>query len=112
MRAQCTKVKVNARTPTLRPREHHELLADLRRAQGQDTWKARYAHRSGIGATISQAVWAFDLRRCRYCGQAKTAVQHVLIATAINLTRLDAWLRGTPLGPTRTSHLVTLVPST
>jgi hypothetical protein len=111
VRAQCTKAKVKARTLTLRPREHHELLADLRRIRGQEAWKARYAHRSGIEATISQAVRAFDLRRCRYRGQAKTAVQHVLIATAINLTRLDAWLCGTPLGPTRASHLAALAPT-
>ncbi|MER7959380.1 hypothetical protein [Streptomyces sp. NPDC096030] len=29
-------------------------------------------------------------------------------ATAINIIRLDAWLTGTPLGQTRTSHLARL----
>ena len=35
---------------------------------------------------------ATRLRRARYRGHAKTHLQHVLTATAMNLTRLDAWL--------------------
>jgi hypothetical protein len=30
---------------------------------------------------------------------------HHSAATAIDIVRLDAWLTGTPLGETRTSHL-------
>jgi IS5 family transposase len=37
-------------------------------------------------------VRAFDLRRSRYRGLAKTHLQHILIATAINLVRVVAWL--------------------
>jgi len=52
----------------------------------------QYAQRAGIEGTLSQGVRAFDLRRSRYTGLAKTHLQHILIATAINLVRVVAWL--------------------
>lgn len=110
VRSRCTRAKKAARTVTLRPREQHELLQRLRKEQRTDDWHTRYGTRAGVEGTISQAVRAFDLRRCRYRGLAKTAVQHVLAATAINLSRLDAWLCGTPLGGTRISHIAALAP--
>ncbi|MFV2110653.1 transposase, partial [Micromonospora sp. LOL_015] len=108
VRSRCTRAKTAARTLTLRPREHHELLRALRADQQTEHWRRRYAARSGIEGTISQAVRAFGLRRSRYRGLAKTRVQNILIATAINLTRADAWLAGKPLGHTRVSHLAAL----
>jgi transposase len=48
-------------------------------------------------------VRAFDLRRSRFLGLPKTHLQHLGIATAINLVRLFAWLNGDPLAPTRVS---------
>jgi transposase len=48
-------------------------------------------------------VRAFDLRRSRYIGQAKTHLQHVSIAAAINIVRIVAWLDGDELAPTRVS---------
>ena len=112
VRARCTHAKTAARTITLRTREQHELLREQRAEQDTDEWRRRYAHRSGVEGTISQAVRAFGLRRSRYRGQTKTAVQHILTATAINLTRLDAWVSGVPLGHTRISHFAALTPST
>jgi IS5 family transposase len=108
VRSRCTRAKTAARTITLRPREQHELLRDLRTEQQTEQWRQRYAARSGIEGTISQAVRAFGLRRCRYKGVAKARVQNILTATAINLTRLDAWLAGKPLGRNRVSHLAAL----
>jgi transposase len=112
VRSHCTKAKKAARTLTLRSREQDELLRELRQRQETDQWKKIYGHRSGIEGTISQTVRAFDLRQCRYRGLAKARVQNLLIATAVNLTRLDAWLRGVPLGRTRVSHLAALAPAT
>jgi transposase len=112
VRSRCTKAKKAARTLTLRSREQDELLRELRQLQDTDQWKRIYGHRSGIEGTISQTVRAFDLRRCRYRGLAKAKLQNLLIATAVNLTRLDAWLNGTPLGRTRVSHLAALAPTT
>jgi IS5 family transposase len=111
VRSRCTRAKTSARTITLRPRVEHELLHELREREQTDEWKTLYARRSGVEGTISQAVRAFDLRRCRYRGLLKTRVQTILVATAVNLTRLDAWLCGTPLGRTRVSHLAALAPA-
>jgi transposase len=108
VRNRCTHARTAARTVTLRPREQHELLQHLRKEQTTDNWHTRYGTRAGVEGTISQAVRAFGLRRCRYRGLAKTAVQHTITATAINLTRLDAWTSGTPLGRTRVSHMAAL----
>ena len=47
---------------------------------------------AGIEGTLSQGVRAFGLRRSRYIGLAKTPLQHILIAVAMNLRRVMAWL--------------------
>jgi transposase len=48
------------------------------------------------------------LRRSRSIGLAKTHAQHVITATAINLSRLLAWLMGIPLDGTRVSRFAAL----
>ncbi|WP_051808022.1 transposase [Streptomyces sp. NRRL F-2664] len=110
VRSRCTHAKTAARTVTLRPCDQHELLQRLYAEQATEQWHRHCGHRAGVEGTISQGIRAFGLRRSRYRGQAKTAVQHILTATAINLTRLDAWTSGTPLGLTRVSHIAALAP--
>ena len=66
--------------------------------------KTPYSVRSGIEGTISQGIRGFNLRQCRYIGLAKTRLQHILTAAAINLERIYAWLTGIPLAKTRVSH--------
>ena len=51
---------------------------------------------------------AFGLRRARYRGPARTGLQHIATAAALNLDRLAAWFAGRPLAPTRTSHFAAL----
>jgi transposase len=53
-------------------------------------------------------VRAFGLRRSRYRGLAKTHLQHVASAAAINLERLAAWFRAVPRAATRTSRFAAL----
>ncbi len=67
-----------------------------------------YAQRQGIESTLSQAVRAFGLRQTRYRGLAKTGLQHVATAAAINFDRLAAWFGGRPIAPTRTSRFAAL----
>ena len=67
-----------------------------------------YAHRAGIEGTLSQAVRAFGLRRTRYRGLAKTSLQHVATAAAMNVERITAWLTGQPREKTRTSRFAEL----
>jgi hypothetical protein len=106
----CTRA-AKGRRITLRPREEHEALLRARTSQGTDEWQERYATRAGVEGTIAQGVKGFGLRRSRYRGTAKTHLQHLLIAAAMNLIRIDAWLTGTPLAPTRTSHFAALRPA-
>ena len=49
-------------------------------------------------------VRAFGLRRSRYRGSARTHLQHVATAAAIDLQRLAAWFRAIPRAATRTSR--------
>ncbi len=102
-RAQCTRAAANPRSLTLRPQAQYEALQAARARQQTDDFKARYAARAGIEGTLSQAVRAFDLRRTRYIGHAKTHLQHVLIAVALNVVRLVSWLGGGPRAQTRPS---------
>lgn len=95
--------KYPRRTLVIRPQAQHAALQAARQRQRTETFQQRYALRAGIEATISQGVRAFDLRRSRYVGLPKTHLQHLAIATAINLVRLVDWLDGTPLAPTRVS---------
>jgi len=105
LRSRCirSQSRYPRRTLTLRPRDQHEALQAARKYQQTPAFARRYALREGIEATISQGVRAFGMRRSRYIGQAKTHLQHLGIAVAINLVRVVAWLDGEPLAPTRVS---------
>lgn len=102
VRAQCTHAPVNPRGLTLRPQAQYEALPAARARQQTDDFTARYAARAGIEGTLSQAVRVFDLRHARYVGHAKTHLQHVLTAVALNVVRLVDWLDGRPRARTRT----------
>lgn len=109
-RPLCTRAKTDPREITLRPRPQHEALQAVRRQQETEAWRARYGKRAGIKGTLSQAVRAFDLRRCRYIGLAKTKLQHVFTAIAINVVRFDAWATGRPFAKTRRSAFASMAP--
>jgi transposase len=110
-RALCTRARVGARGLTLQPRAEHEAIQAARQRQETAEFAARYAPRAGIEGTLSQAVRAFGLRQARYRGLAKTHLQHVATAAAINVARLADWLDGIPGAPTRHSHFATLAPT-
>ncbi|MEU6067696.1 transposase [Streptomyces sp. NPDC047082] len=109
-RDKCTRASNGkwGRSLTLLPREQQQVLDQRRQEQRTEEWKKRYDIRAGVEGTISQAVRRTGIRHTRYTGLAKTHLGNVLAATTINIIRLDAWLNGTPLGPTRTSHLAAL----
>jgi hypothetical protein len=92
----------------LHPQAEQEALAAARAHHASRRGRRAYAIRSGIEGTVSQAVQALNLRRARYRGLAKTHVQAVATAAALNAARLSAWLAGRPLAPTRTSHFARL----
>jgi transposase len=103
--------RITARRLVVYTQSAHEALQARRLEQNKESWKKRYACRAGIEGTLSQGVRRFGLRRCRYFGQAKTHLQHVFTAVAMNLDRLDAWLQGRPRAQTRRSRFTALAPT-
>lgn len=111
-RSHCTRGQVSPRMIRLRPKFEHQALQYGRERQQQAQFKKRYKIRAGVEGTISQGVRTFDLRRTRYIGLAKTHLQHVATAAAINLSRVVAWLTDIPKAQTRSSKFAALAPVT
>ncbi len=106
-RAQCTNAA--RRSIAIRPRAQYEALQAQRAQQETAAFAAEYARRAGIEGTISQGVRAFGLRRAKYIGAAKTHLQHILTAAAIDFVRVAEWLDDASLAKTRRSAFVTLM---
>ncbi|MFJ4859120.1 transposase [Streptomyces sp. NPDC088730] len=70
-------------------RRLHELQAKNRADQQDANWRKLYGLRSGAEGTIEDFAHGYRGRRCRYHGLAKTHIQHVLTALAINVERLS-----------------------
>ena len=87
---------------------YHEALQAARHRQTTAEVKEQYALRAGIEGTLSQGVRAFDLRRSRYIGLAKTHLQHILIAVAINVVRVVSWLTEPHLSKPRVAPFAAL----
>lgn len=109
-RSRCTKSKRAPRELTLKPFEAYQALQQARDRQATETFQQDFAIRAGVEGTISQAVRGFDVRQCRYIGLAKTHLQHVITAAAMNVVRVVNWLEGVPLAKTRQSHFAKLAP--
>jgi transposase len=100
-RASCTHAKSEPRLLKLRHKLQHEALQKARETQQKDDFKIKYSKRAGIEATIGQATGKYLARRSRYIGKAKTHLQHIATAAAINLSRLWSWWNQTPKAQTR-----------
>ena len=111
VREACTQQQQKGRQLTLLPQEEHAALQAGRAYQTTAEFKAEYAGRAGIEGTLSQGVRRCDLRQARYCGLAKTRLQHILIAAALTLVRVVAWWRGDPQATTRQSAFAALAPA-
>ncbi|OUL36096.1 DDE transposase [Nostoc sp. T09] len=109
LRNLCTSSATAARKIKLRPREQFEALQQRRHQQQTPEFEQNYARRAGVEGTISQGVGRFDLRRTRYFGLAKTHLQHIATACAINLSRFFAWSNHIPQARTRTSSFASLL---
>jgi transposase len=108
VRQDCTRSQTTGRVLHVRPQAAHEALQAQRHVEQTPEFRQQDALRSGIEGTLSQAVRAMGMRRARYDGLARTHVQHILTAVAINLVRIDAVLTNTPRGKTRRSHFALL----
>jgi transposase len=109
-RPLCSRTTETGRRLHLPSQEHFEALQEARAWYASEEGRQRYQCRAGVEGTLSQGVRAFGLRRTRYRGLAKTHLQHVAIAAAINIDRIVAWLEEQPRATTRTSRFAALAP--
>jgi transposase len=107
-RQVCTWAKDALRQLTVRPHAHHEAIQAARQRQTTEAFWLQYATRAGIEGTHSQGIRRYGLRHARYIGLAKTHLQHLLTAVALNVVRLGEWWLGMPLAKTRCSPFATL----
>jgi len=105
---QCTRAQPPWRSVTVRPHSLQLALQVAREREKTEAFKKQYAQRAGIEGTISLGVRSFDLRRTRYRGLAKTNLQNILIACAMNLMRIARWLQGETLAQSRSSPFARL----
>ena len=104
----CTKAKLGRRQLTLRPQPEFEVIQRVRTQQQTALFRKRYAQRAGVEGTLSQGVRRCQIRRSRYRGIAKTHLQHLITAAALNVVRVMAWLGDVPRATTRRSHFAAL----
>jgi transposase len=96
---QCTKHP--RRTLSFHEEDVFKIVQQRKRDQHTEQWRKRYGKRAGVEGTVSQCVFALGMRRSRYRGLAKTHLQFVLTAAAMNLTRVLNWHNEKPRSQTR-----------
>lgn len=106
-RIHCTRAPM--RHVTLRPRRQYSALRKARLRERSAEFATVYRKRAGIEGTLSQGVRSSRLRRSRYIGLAKTRLQHVLTAVAIDFERIGNWLVNTTPAATRHSRFSKLM---
>ena len=106
-RVHCTRA--TRRTITVRRQDHHDAWQAARARETSAVYTPEYAGPAGIEGTRSQGTRAYGLRHARYMGLAKTHLQHVLTAAAMNFVRMGNWLMKKPLAKTRTSPFQPLI---
>ena len=111
-RQACTHAARHPRMLALHPKAQHQALQDARQRQHTPEFKQRDKRRPGIEGTFSQGVRAFELRRTRFIGLAKTHLQQIATAAALNRARLADWFAQLPTAKTRSSSFKRLAPTT
>lgn len=108
LRTKCTKSAKQGRSLTLRPQAAHLAVMARRAEQETAEFKVAYAARAGIEGTLAQGIRVADLRTARYRGLAKTRLQQIIMAVAVSLLRVVAWLQERPRARTRISAFADL----
>jgi transposase len=109
VRSECVPQQKRSRQLYIYPQGPFQALEKARERQKTPEFWLDYRLRSGIEGTLSQGIRAFELRRTRYIGLAKTHLQQVAIATGINFMRLATALQKRLKGQTRVSHFSRLM---
>ncbi len=107
LKPRCTRAPRRLLTP--RRREEHAALEAAQAREAERPFADEYRRRAGIEGTLSQGTRTMHLRRSRYVGLAKTLLQHVVTAAAINIGRISNLLAGTPRERTRKSAFTRLM---
>lgn len=105
----CTQNKRQRRTVTIRPESQYKALQIAREREKTIDYKQEDDRRAGIEGTLSQGIRAHGLRRARYMGLAKTHLQHLMTATAINVKRIFNGLCQVPHATTQVSQYARLM---
>jgi transposase len=105
--AQCTRAR--RRSLSVRRQEAHFALVAARQREQTEEFKQEYARRAGVEGVHAQGVRTMGLRRARYVGEPRTHLQHVVTATAMNLSRLHDWEQGTSPHTTPLSQFARLM---
>lgn len=108
LQPHCTHSSPPRRSVTILPEAPYKALLAAREREQTAAFQDLYAWRAGIEGTLSQGLRACDLRQSRYVGLAKTHLQHLLTAMALNLNRVSHWFAGDDLAQTRHSAFVRL----
>jgi transposase len=109
-RAHCTRSAAGPRTLRLSAQPQHEALQRARQREKTEEFQKTYAQRAGVEGAISQGVRVAGLRQARYVGLAKTQLQHLATAAALNVVRVGAWLLENVRAKTRRSAFAALAP--
>jgi transposase len=105
-RDQCTRtVKQHLTFPEQAVFERSEKR---RTEQKEKAFHDKYRILPGIEGTMSEDTFVLGMRRVSYRRLDKTHLQHVLTATAMNLTRAMNWLTKPAKSKTRTTRLARL----
>jgi transposase len=104
-REECTRAAAGRRL-TVRPEKEHRALQAARERERSEGFRELCACRAGVEGTHTQAIRRCGVRRCRYVGEGKAHLQHLLTGAALNFVRVAAWLSATPRARTRESAFV------
>ena len=85
-----------------------EAQQNARERQETMAFKEACHVRAGVEGAMSQVAHVLDGRRSRYRGIQKTHLQHIALATAINLLRMVNWLNDIPRHQTPISRFARL----
>lgn len=108
-RSQCVRSEAGrSRQMLLRSQAHQQALTQVRARMATEIGAREYQRRAGVEGTLSQGIRRCGLRQSRYVGRDKTHLQHVAIAAAINLVRMDDYLMQRPIARTRVSRFAKL----
>ena len=112
-RADCETCPLRGRCVTARTEIRKELWLDAyhaeivrgRQRQTSERFRQLYRRRAGIEATFSDMMRTHGGRRTPYRGRTKTESRYLMVATAMNLRRVEAWRSGRRVARHRASRL-------